>query len=63
MMRAFAGLLVCSMFLMSCEKERVCECKNAYSTYDAGQLKTTKSQAKKTCKELSTADTDCYLKK
>lgn len=62
-MKLSLALIVCAMFLYACEKERVCECKNAYSTYDAGQLKTTKSQAKKSCKELSTADTDCYLKK
>jgi hypothetical protein len=46
----------------SCKKTRVCECKNSNATYDAGEIDATKFQAKKYCKNLSSGDTQCYLK-
>lgn len=59
-----APLLVSTLFilLLSCKKERVCECKNSFSTYNAGTVEQTKSQAKKYCKSLSVGQTECYLK-
>jgi len=52
-----------TLFMMvSCTKERTCQCKNATSTYDAGTVDKTKSQAKKYCKTLSAGDTVCDLK-
>jgi hypothetical protein len=47
---------------MSCSKERTCECTNSNSTYDAGTVDQTKSQAKKYCEGLSAGDTKCKLK-
>jgi hypothetical protein len=52
-----------SFALLSCVKDRTCECKNQNGTYDAGVTKGTKAQAKKHCKSLSGGGTDCYLKK
>jgi hypothetical protein len=46
----------------ACKKDRTCECKNSSSTYAAGDVEATKSQAKKYCKDLSSGDTQCYLK-
>lgn len=54
--------LVTGAIFFSCKKDRICECKNVYRTYEAGEIKMTKNKAKKHCKTLSTADTDCYLK-
>jgi hypothetical protein len=54
--------IICIVFI-SCKKTRICECKNTSNTYDAGEIDATKSQAKKACKDLSTAQTECYLKK
>jgi hypothetical protein len=48
--------------LSSCKKERTCECSNTYSTYDAGTVEKSKSQAKKYCESLSAGDTKCKLK-
>ena len=48
--------------LISCTKERTCQCTNSTSTYDAGTVDKTKSQAKKYCKTLSTGNTVCDLK-
>lgn len=48
--------------MVSCTKERTCQCKNSISTYDAGTVDKTKSQAKKYCKTLSNGDTVCDLK-
>lgn len=48
--------------LVSCKKERTCECSNSFSTYDAGTVEMTKSQAKKHCKSLSAGETTCKLK-
>ena len=58
---AFVFLIV-GLTFFSCKKDRICECKNSYRTYDAGEIKMTKSKAKKHCKTLSTVDTECYLK-
>lgn len=59
----FIPTILAALFLFaSCKKDRTCECKNANSTYDAGQIEATKSKAKKYCKDLSTSSTDCYLK-
>lgn len=49
--------------LSSCKKSWTCECKNANSTYTAGVIEdATKRQAKKSCGDLSTADTECSIK-
>lgn len=56
----FALFSIISM--TSCTKERTCQCKNSTSTYDAGTVDKTKSQAKKYCKTLSAGDTVCDLK-
>ena len=48
--------------IFSCTKERTCQCKNATSTYDAGTVDKTKSQARKYCKTLSAGETVCDLK-
>ncbi len=60
-MRIIGITLLLALFC-SCQKNRTCECKNGFSTYDAGEVKATKASAKKTCKALSSADTECYLK-
>jgi hypothetical protein len=54
----FASVLLIS----SCKKNYSCECKNTYSTYNAGDIKNTKHKAKKQCESLSGGDTKCYLK-
>ena len=62
MKRIFA-ISVLSVFVFSaCVKDRMCECKNEYKTYDAGETKSTKHKAKKYCKSLSSDNTECYLK-
>lgn len=48
--------------LVSCKKEYTCQCSNSFSTYDAGTVEMTKSQAKKHCKSLSAGETICKLK-
>ncbi len=58
--RLFALLLLFSV--VSCKKNRVCECTNSLGTYDAGEVEKTKSQAKKYCKDLSAGETTCKLK-
>ena len=50
------------VLVSSCVKERTCQCKNSSSTYDAGTVDKTKSQAKKYCKTLSQGATTCSLK-
>lgn len=50
------------LFAFSCKKTYTCECKNAFSTYNAGEKEGTRWQAKKYCKSLSTSSTECYLK-
>jgi len=58
-------LIICCLSgfaLASCVKDRMCECKNENSTYDAGETKATKARAKKYCKSLSSDNTKCYLK-
>ncbi|MBA3664605.1 MAG: hypothetical protein H0W61_10400 [Bacteroidetes bacterium] len=54
--------VIVSCTLISCKKDRICECKNSNGTYDAGEVTATKMQAKKLCKDLSTSSTQCYLK-
>ncbi len=49
-------------FVVSCKKERTCQCTNSNGTYDAGTLEATKSYAKKHCKSLSAGETTCTLK-
>lgn len=53
---------VFSLMVVSCKKTRMCECKNSNGVYDGGEVETTKSKAKKICKDLSTTTTECYLK-
>lgn len=48
--------------LVSCKKNRVCECTNSQGTYNAGEVEMNKSQAKKYCKGLSSGETSCQLK-
>ncbi|MCZ8286858.1 MAG: hypothetical protein O9353_15500 [Bacteroidia bacterium] len=48
--------------LVSCKKEYTCQCNNSFSTYDAGTVEMTKSQAKKHCKSLSAGETTCQVK-
>ena len=57
-------IIVLSAFfaLVSCKKERTCECSNSYSTYDAGTVEKSRSQAKKHCEALSAGETRCKLK-
>jgi hypothetical protein len=55
-------LVIFSLALASCAKDRKCECKNSNSTYTAGTVKATKRNAKKYCEGLSTSSTTCYLK-
>jgi hypothetical protein len=52
----------CAFVLVSCKKDRECECKNANGAYPAGNVEGTKYQAKKYCKSLSDGNTECYLK-
>lgn len=61
----FAPILALYIIFLgsSCTKERTCQCKNSISTYDAGKVDRTKSQAKKYCKSLSVGETVCELKK
>lgn len=57
---------ICTVFLMfsmmSCKKEHTCSCANSIATYDAGTVQSTKSYAKKYCKNLSAGETTCKLK-
>jgi hypothetical protein len=53
------SLLVCGS---SCKKNYSCECRNSFTTYPAGEVYATQSKADKKCKELSTGDTQCYVK-
>lgn len=46
----------------SCKKNYHCECTNSNGTYDAGEIETTKSKAKKHCESLSGASTTCKVK-
>ncbi|MBI2721240.1 MAG: hypothetical protein HYX39_03585 [Bacteroidetes bacterium] len=55
-------LILSTLSFVSCKKNRICECKNANSTYTAGEIYGTRSQAKKACNNLSNANTECYLK-
>jgi hypothetical protein len=50
------------VLLISCKKERTCECTSSNGTYDSGTLDATKSYAKKYCKDLSVGETTCKLK-
>lgn len=54
--------LLMLLLSVSCKKERTCQCTNSYTTYDAGTLDGTKSQAKKYCKTLTSGETECKLK-
>lgn len=60
----FATTIACLTFLtlFSCKKDHTCQCSNSFSTYDAGTVEMTKSQAKKHCKSLSAGETTCKLK-
>jgi hypothetical protein len=62
MNKIIISLLLAGIAFASCKKNRTCECKNSNSTYDAGDVDGTKSYAKKYCKDLSSGDTQCYLK-
>ncbi len=57
-------ILSCLVLLLStaCKKDRTCECRNVNNTYEAGQVKASKSAAKKHCQSLSAGSTECYLK-
>lgn len=59
-LRVFAIFFALS--LISCKKERTCECTNSNGTYDAGTVEKTKRQAKKYCEGLSFGETTCKLK-
>ena len=59
-MKLYVVILLIS--LISCKKERVCQCTNSYGTYDAGAINASKRQAKKYCQSLSVAQTTCQLK-
>lgn len=48
--------------LVSCKKDRTCECTSSKGTYNAGEVDMSKRQAKKYCKELSSGETTCKLK-
>jgi hypothetical protein len=50
------------LLFASCKKNRECECKNSGGTYIAGEVEASKIKAKKLCEDLSTANTECYLK-
>jgi len=56
------SVLFLMFLLVSCKKERTCECKNATATYDAGTLDATRSYAKKYCSDMSNGETTCSLK-
>lgn len=49
-------------FVVSCKKERTCQCTNSNGTYDAGTIDASRSYAKKHCKSLSVGETTCELK-
>lgn len=61
-MRNIVFILAFMPLMWSCNKTRTCECKNTNGIYTAGEVEGTKSSAKRYCKELSTANTECYLK-
>ncbi|MEO6305742.1 MAG: hypothetical protein ABIP51_21505 [Bacteroidia bacterium] len=55
-------LIFLALGFSSCRKDYTCECKNTNTTYVAGETEGTRSQAKKYCQSLSTADTKCNIK-
>lgn len=61
-MRKIITLIMLTLFMLSCKKNRTCECKNSNGTYDAGDVEATKMRAKKYCEDLSDGQTQCYLK-
>jgi hypothetical protein len=62
-MKKLTFIFICCLIVSSsCKKNRVCECKNANGTYDAGEIDATRYQGKKYCSDLSVGDTKCYLK-
>lgn len=63
MRRVLYLTFLCGLIFSACSKSRTCECKNTNNTYDAGETDATRHQAKKYCKELSSGDTECHLKK
>ncbi|MES2763273.1 MAG: hypothetical protein V4677_13760 [Bacteroidota bacterium] len=54
--------LLMLFLVISCKKERTCECSNSSGTYIGGTIDGTKSYAKKVCKDLSAGETTCKLK-
>jgi len=50
------------LLVSSCKKDYSCECRNSFSTYPSGEVHGTKNQAEKKCKDLSSGDTNCYVK-
>jgi hypothetical protein len=54
--------LIVLFSVVSCKKERTCECSNSSGTYIGGTTDGTKSYAKKICKDLSAGETTCKLK-
>ncbi|MES2567478.1 MAG: hypothetical protein V4565_11460 [Bacteroidota bacterium] len=47
---------------VSCKKDHTCQCTSSKGTYESGTLESTKSYAKKYCKDLSAGETTCELK-
>lgn len=61
MKKAIYILVFFGVGFTSCKKNYQCECKNSNATYIAGETEATRSQAKKYCQDLSTADTKCNI--
>lgn len=61
-MRFSRFILLFVVFLISCKKDWVCECKNSNGSYTAGYIEDTKRKAKKNCTDLSQGDTQCNIK-
>lgn len=60
MLLIFVGATI--MMSSSCKKNYTCECRNNQGVYDAGVVYGTKNKAADKCKNLSTANTNCYVK-
>lgn len=55
-------IILFALGIMSCKKDYTCACTNSNGTYNAGDITTTKSSAKKYCEGLSTQSTKCTIK-
>jgi hypothetical protein len=62
MKKVIFSLMLAGIAFVSCKKNHTCACKNVNSTYDAGDVDGTRHYAKNYCKDLSSGDTQCYLK-